>query len=470
MLIAMTPHSTSNSPWDDPLAHWRRIPATARRHVLVGAGLLIVALGGFSIHARWRTEPLLAGRQLSEVQLAALESALVDAGLADYRIEDGRIRVRSRDRGRYLRALADADVLPKRLSSEMEPGTAASSPLESQAHRAERHLREKERELATILRAMPVIEDATVRFDEARHLDGPRECRQIRGMVVVQSARKEILLPEALQAIRELVVSRCAGLSTQDVTILDLTTGQSFRGDRAMTPEQLAQCFAHRKATYEAHWTRKVRELLAFLPGASVATEVSLAQATLVPTHVRVSVAVPDSYFERVWRQRQQQSGGAIRPPTPQERAELEGETRGRLETMLAELRPSGPRETDGISIVVTGYASSPDGVGDMTALQSPNATVAAVILLMVVACAVLLVGFLRDVWGGRKDGPERSGNDEDEGSPPRWEASQRSTAANPPRASTLPMAAPEPALAELVRDNPSAAAKTFQSWINPAA
>jgi flagellar M-ring protein FliF len=210
----------------------------------------VVAMAGVILwHSPSEREVLLSGQRFRAEELAAIEAAFARAGLQQYEINDEVVSVPRREKTAYIRALEDADVLPRALSASLQEAIYASHPFESPAQRQARWKFAGEQELASYLRALDDIDDATVRFDEVRH-DGLQPSHAIRAMVVLKPTRGTVLVPERLQSVCELVAASRVGMSPSDVTVLDLGSGQTFTSGAAWTAGQRQDQFARRKLTY----------------------------------------------------------------------------------------------------------------------------------------------------------------------------------------------------------------------------
>jgi len=239
---------------------------------------------------------LLPGTVLPSSEMAIVEAAFDRAQLADHRTEDGRVWVPRPRQSAYMRALVDAEALPREFGSSLKRALEKNSPWQSRAVQEEMLRVAVQEELAHVICSMPGIERAAVLYDvgERSGFDGGIAAGPVKTASVNVRTQPDVELePARVQAIRVLVAASIAGLKPDDVAVTDLRNGRVHAGplvaeethdDLAVDPE-LARRVAH-----ERHLTAKVRQGVAFVKGAIVDVTVTLPAA--VP-HVPVVVEPP---------------------------------------------------------------------------------------------------------------------------------------------------------------------------------
>jgi flagellar biosynthesis/type III secretory pathway M-ring protein FliF/YscJ len=331
---------------------WARTSRPAKIAVAATVAIvLILAACGLTWSGATQYEALFCGRTFSQPELMAIETALGRAGIGDYRIVDGSILVPSERRADCVGAIVDGDALPLGFDLDLKEALNKSSPFESSAQRKDRVQLAKQREISKLLRSMDEIEDASVQFDEEQ-MGGLRGERRVRAMVVVRLSASAELDPNRIRSIRQLVVASKAFLQPENVTITDLKTGVSYVGSRDLNPALVeSDEYALRKSTHERKWTNKIRQVLAFLPGVKVATNVELGYrgssdveikedyGTVHPSSVTVSVGIPHSYYQRV----RQTRGPNLPRATPNAASiqRIEAETIEKVRQLVSGLLPT---------------------------------------------------------------------------------------------------------------------------------
>jgi hypothetical protein len=271
---------------------------------------------------------LLPGTALPSSEMAIVEAAFDRAQLTDHRTEDGRVWVPRPRQSAYMRALVDAEALPREFGSSLRRVLEKNSPWQSRAVQEELLRVAVQEELAHVICSMPGIERASVLYDveERGALDGGLASGPVRTASVNIRTQPDIELePARVQAIRVLVAASIAGLAADRVAVTDLRSGvhyagpletagpQSSAGDPAVDPE-LARRIAH-----ERHLAEKVRHALAFVKGAVVNVTVALPPPAVTPPPATVE---PPRLREPGIGWRQQRAADANAPAEVGQRAE----------------------------------------------------------------------------------------------------------------------------------------------------
>ena len=273
---------------------------------IVGIGLVAASLGW----AAWllRDRPiseeveLLPGTVLPSSELAIVEAAFDRAQLTGHRTESGRVWVPRPRQSAYMRALVDAEALPREFGSSLRRALENNSPWQSRAVQAEMLRVAVQEELAHVICSMPGIERAAVLYagdDQAvgRGLAAPPRPT---ASVNVRTQPAVELEPARVQAIRVLVAASIAGLDAERVAVTDLRSGRVFAGPLTADPEgddvAAADPALARRIVHERHLAGKLRQGLAFVEGAIVDVTVTF-QAAQPPT---LPAAAPPPTAQRI--------------------------------------------------------------------------------------------------------------------------------------------------------------------------
>ena len=259
----------------------------------IALGLVAAAVGwaAWLVHERPAAEEveLLPATILPSSELAIVEAAFDRAQLTDHRCEDGRIWVPRPRQSAYMRALVDAEALPREFGSSLRRAIETNSPWQSRAAQEEHMRVAVQEELAHVICSMPGIERAAVLYDVADR--GGLDSAPVRTASVNVRTHADIELePARVQAIRVLVAASIAGLDAERVAVTDLRSGRVHAGplaastsdNEAVVDRELARRIAHEK-----HLAAKVRQAVAFVPGAVVDVTVSF------PTTVAAAPPAP---------------------------------------------------------------------------------------------------------------------------------------------------------------------------------
>ena len=229
---------------------------------------------------------LLPGTVLPSSELAIVEAAFDRAQLTGHRTEDGRVWVPRPRQSAYMRALVDAEALPREFGSSLRRALESNSPWQSRAAQEELLRVAVQEELAHVICSMPGIERAAVLYDvdERAAFDGTLGGGPARTASVNVRTQPDVELePSRVQAIRVLVAASIAGLEPERVAVTDLRSGRVHAGPlqpvEPVEPPSSADPALARQIAHERHLVAKVRQGLAFVKGAVVDVTVSFADS-----------------------------------------------------------------------------------------------------------------------------------------------------------------------------------------------
>lgn len=266
-----------------------RQPSLITPAQVIALGLVVASIGW----AAWllRDRPaneeveLLAGTALPSSEMAIMEAAFDRAQLTDHRTDGGRVWVPRSRQSAYMRALVDAEALPREFGGSLRRALEKNSPWQSRAVQGEMLRAATQEELSLVICSMPGIERAAVLYDTESHhsLEGGGPAKT--ASVNVRTQPDMELDTARIQAIRVLVSASIAGLTPERVAVTDLRSGRVHAGpleaeaDRAATALAAADPALARQAAHEHHLATKVRQSLAFMKGATVDVSVDFSRA-----------------------------------------------------------------------------------------------------------------------------------------------------------------------------------------------
>ncbi len=239
-------------------------------------GVVVISLGYlFAQRSYGPGVYLMGGEPFPPNAVRDMEAAFAQAGLNSYEIEGTRIRVPRGQQTAYMAALADANALPRDFGEMMERALDGSSVWEDREKRRERLKIAKQQELSGIISSMSGIDSAMIFWDSVEKPGLSRE-RISTAAVNVRPQGSLELDNGKVSAIRHTVAAAVAGLKPQDVTVLDLNSGRSFRGDSSGMGIATDDPYAARKYMYEETWKNQILTALSRVPGVTVAVNVDL--------------------------------------------------------------------------------------------------------------------------------------------------------------------------------------------------
>lgn len=245
---------------------------------VVALGLVAAAAGlaawQFREESREGRVPLLADTLLPSSELALMEAAFDRAQLTDYTIDGGQILVPKGRQSGYMRALVDAEALPREFGGSLRRAMETSSPWQSRAVQDERLRIATQEELSLVLCSMPGIRRAAVLYDaEARASMGPGRAlgsgpRQT-ASVNIETDEDAAIDRVRARSIRVLVAASIAGLAPEDVAVTDLRSGLVYAGPLEPATADVSDTEAVRIAL-EERLAERIRRSLAYVQGAIV--------------------------------------------------------------------------------------------------------------------------------------------------------------------------------------------------------
>jgi type III secretory pathway lipoprotein EscJ len=398
-----------------PIDSDRRPFARVTPAQVVALGLVAASIGwaAWVLRDRPASEEveLLPGTVLPSSELAIVEAAFDRAQLTGHRTEDGRVWVPRPRQSAYMRALVDAEALPREFGSSLRRALEQNSPWQSRAVQEELLRVAVQEELAHVICSMPGIERAAVLYDvedgvrfDGRLGSGPTRTASVN----IRTQADTELEPARVQAIRVLVAASIAGLSPDRVAVTDLRSGRVHAGPletpEPATDESRADPALARRIAHERHLAAKVRQGLSFVKGAVIDVTVAFDEAVAsepvgepglpqrqqrvadantpaevsvtaaaptrrapqdAPTSILVSLAVPDTWFDNAVRAARQRDPGVAVPAV--ERREEE-----RLREHVLKLLPaSAQRESRRVEIT---RFPAPLGRLDAASARTPQA------------------------------------------------------------------------------------------------
>ncbi|MFM1996080.1 MAG: hypothetical protein RLZZ111_467 [Planctomycetota bacterium] len=219
---------------------------------------------------------LLTGTTLPSSEMAIMEAAFDRAQLTGHRTEGGRVWVPRGRQSAYMRALVDAEALPREFGGSLRRALEKNSPWQSRAVQDELLRVATQEELSLVICSMPGIERAAVLYDAEPQAGLHGGCPTKTASVNVRTQPDMELDAARVQAIRVLVSASIAGLTPERVAVTDLRSGRVYVGplDDAAEREAAAVAAADpalaRQMLHETHLTQKVRQALSFVKGATV--------------------------------------------------------------------------------------------------------------------------------------------------------------------------------------------------------
>ena len=204
-------------------------------------------------------EFLFGGQSFGSQEIAAVERAFSRAGLNDWRREGNRVRIPAKTKSVYYAALEESATLPMSLRSRVQDAIDATTVFDSSDLRKARESVAKEQELADTIMSFHDVSMAKVEYDRGERIGLGRAVPQSCS-VFVQPEGTTPLARGRLHAITELMVGAYAGMSSDDVRVIDANSSSVSALSDDEDPMLRKQMEA------ESWMEQKVRKLLSMYP------------------------------------------------------------------------------------------------------------------------------------------------------------------------------------------------------------
>ncbi len=171
-------------------------------------------------------EYLFGGRDFSDAELTSWEAAFGDAQLGDYERVGQRIKVPTSKKNLYLKALSEAQSLPKEYDTYMTDALTKGSPFDPNSLIDKRTVFAKEQRLTHMIQGLSGVEQAFVNYDEKRTGFGRKSDRVC--SIAVKGRAGNPIPPAQLRNIAKMATASFAGLTEENVSVSDLGNPASF--------------------------------------------------------------------------------------------------------------------------------------------------------------------------------------------------------------------------------------------------
>jgi len=456
---------------------------TPQARLVATLALVVVAISVAWLFASGTAESetfLMGGELFSTAQLREMEGAFGKAGLQGYEIDGARVRVPRAEQARYMAALAEGGALPPDFGAYLRKAVDGNGFM-LYGPRQEAQLKIAiQSELQGVINHFQGIEQSFVQIAEETSRGFP-QTKTVTAAVSVIPARNQPLDQRTASAIRWIVASAWGGLKPEGVTVADMSNNTLFAGPLAETPESGASGqFTQIKKQLEHDWQEKIARLLG-IPGATVTTNVELAADGRATRSVSVAVSVPRSYFAEVWRQH---APPPQRPADQQAWTAFELAERERIKQAILPLLEGvsdDPAQRSAQVAVTTTYAAPSVAITEPKfeelALawatknwQPLGVGLLAITGLLVLRSAIAAAPKTLDTSAELAPAPAPTLQLVADDAPSPYNAMQHNTAQRPaPQAALFPAGNLREELADVVRQDPAAAASVLRTWIGNA-
>ncbi len=193
---------------------------------------------------------LFGGQSFGEQELAAIEMAFSRASLNDWEREGRRIKIPRESKAAYLAALEESSSLPMTLRSSVQEAINATTVFDSSDLRIAREMHAKEQDLGNKIAAFHEVRWASVEYDRGERRGLSRSTPQSASVVVQPEGTGPLSRPR-IMAIKELIRGSYAGMSGDDVVVIDTnsssTSSLTDDQDPLLRKQQEAEAWVEQK-------------------------------------------------------------------------------------------------------------------------------------------------------------------------------------------------------------------------------
>lgn len=204
---------------------------TPQARVMAGlmVGVIVVSLGWILASQTVNDTEMLLGASFTHAELDQMEAAFSEAQLRGHKRVGRQMQIPTAEKDQYMRALSANNALPEKWGDAMQNALNAGNPFESPLKQATRFQSAKEQSVATILKMSPDIEFAAVQYDEKKTAF-MRETEQVCS-VYLRAPQGRSIDSSLKRSVSGTILTSFAGLSESQITVFDLNTGETYRGN-----------------------------------------------------------------------------------------------------------------------------------------------------------------------------------------------------------------------------------------------
>ena len=219
---------------------------------------------------------LLEGQSFTTADMAAMQGEFGKAGLGDFTIEGNRVRIPGGQQAVYLAALADAGALPSNFATYMMDAASKTGPFTNREQQKDIMKGAKMNLLTSMIRGMDGVEDALVVYDSEKK-GGLRPEKISTALVTVKLKGGRPVSEERVPDFQRAVAAGIAGMTPEEVTVIDQTSTRSFGGRGADgTSNSSENRYLASMKKFKTEYEESIRKALGFVPGATVSANVVL--------------------------------------------------------------------------------------------------------------------------------------------------------------------------------------------------
>ncbi|MCH7988385.1 MAG: hypothetical protein IID46_04445 [Planctomycetes bacterium] len=248
----------------------------SQRMTLIVVPVMVLAAFAFLL-LRDQTSSYVAlswGKVYTTEELMRAEQTLIVAGLSEFRRVGQRLMVPKGDVDQYNAALVEGGSLPTRWPEELEKSLKDGGLFQSKAQLQAKMDIVLGKELARVLRKLPGIEEASVKWARSNPGRWPHTQTKVTALVSVRPRGGHELSMARIQSLRYAAAAMVPDLQPKYVTVLNQFTGEAYTADDEDSP--FNNRILQKARDYARDYEQQIRNALSYIPGVLVTVNVDL--------------------------------------------------------------------------------------------------------------------------------------------------------------------------------------------------
>lgn len=184
------------------------------------------------------------------------------AGLNDFEVKGKQIYVPKSDRAKYLKALADQNVLPTALTGKADEHQQFNPFMPRVQQQMIADAQKKQRVRDMIVR-LPFVSDAWLEMDQTVETRAFRTAAQT-AVVMVQPSNDYSLNRQQVSTIKDMIAGAIANIQSENIVVTDMSIGVAYQNLQDQKQNQIISMIGHkleRRQHYQLHIERALAEI-----------------------------------------------------------------------------------------------------------------------------------------------------------------------------------------------------------------
>ena len=197
------------------------------------------------------------GQEFSQSDLAAMLTAIGQAGLNDAEIVGNRLRIPRTQEAAYINAIAKGGATP-RSGKTLDDPTNSGSPFDTRSQQEAREKARKQLKISTMLEELTNLEAVVVEYDEVRKNNLTRDLVRS-ALITAKAVGSKSLTTSEVRTIQRAVMMAITGIQPENIVVVDRLTGVSTVGvPMNDVADPANNRYAMTKKYYEDMWQEKI--------------------------------------------------------------------------------------------------------------------------------------------------------------------------------------------------------------------